>query len=178
MRQPTTGGTAESVPELLDRIEPEIRQVLVRFRVPSQDAEDLIQETLLAFVAKRSSIANPVPWLLATLRNQCLLYWRRRRRRFIDAIDSALLERVAGSDPGDQERRTLARDLSGALEHLPRRCRSILRLRYGLDCGAPEIAETLGYRPDTIRQATLRCLSALSRQLTSPTGFAEEVPSR
>ena len=92
MRQPTTGGAAESVPELLDRIEPEIRQVLVRLRIPAQDAEDLIQETLLAFVAKRAAIANPVPWLLATLRNQCLLYWRRRRRRF--AFDRPRIEQV------------------------------------------------------------------------------------
>jgi len=175
--QPTAGQSRESVTATLERIQPEIRRVLVRFRIPAQDAEDLIQDVLLAFVAKRDTVANPAPWLLGTLRNHCLFYWRKRRRRFIEAIDASLLENVGGASSGDQERRDLARDLSGALSHLPSRCRNILRLRYGLDCRAPEIAETLGYRPDTIRQATLRCLSALSRQLTT-TGFPQGAPAR
>ena len=52
------------------------------------------------------------------------------------------------------------------------RCRSILRLRYGLDCAGDEIAQRLGYKANTVRQATLRCLSALSHRLLS-NGYTE-----
>jgi RNA polymerase sigma factor (sigma-70 family) len=173
VQQPTAGRQADELTAVLERLEPELRRVLVRFRIPAQDAEDLIQDTLLVFLTKHDTIASPAPWLLATLRNRCLVYWRRRRRHLIEAIDAGLLEEVAGGRPGDQNRRDLARDLSGAVSRLPNRCRSILRLRYGLECAGPEIAEQLGYRPDTIRQATLRCLSALSRQLLS-NGYVKE----
>ncbi len=173
MRQSVAGRQPDDLTTVLEHLEPELRRVLLRFRIPAQDAEDLIQDTLLVFLTKRASIESPAPWLLATLRNRCLVYWRSRRRRLIEAIDAGLLEVVAGGQQGNQDRRDLARDLSGAVSQLPNRCRSILRLRYGLECGAPEIAERLGYRPDTIRQATLRCLSALSKQLLS-TGYAKE----
>jgi DNA-directed RNA polymerase specialized sigma24 family protein len=49
-------------------------------RIPAQDAEDLLQDAVLVFWAKRDSIASPAPWLLATLRNRCLFYRRKRRR--------------------------------------------------------------------------------------------------
>lgn len=175
MRQPRTGTGPDDLTVILERLDAEIRRVLIRFRIPAQDAEDLLQDVVLTYLTKQSSIASPAPWLLATLRNLCLLYWRRRRRTLIQAIDAGLLDEVAGEEPGSQEQRDLARDLSGAVAKLPTRCRSILRLRYGLECGSPEIAERLGYRADTVRQATLRCLSALSRQLLS-SGYAPEAP--
>jgi len=56
-------------------------------------------------------------------------------------------------------RRSLERLVSG----MPQRCRRILGLRYGLDCTHPEIASRLGIaKASTVRQATLRCLSALT----------------
>lgn len=177
MRQPTASPGLDDLSATLERLEPELQRVLVRFQIPAQDAEDLLQDSLLVLLTKRDSIASPGPWLLATLRNHCIVYWRRRRRSLIETIDAGLLEAVAGGRPAEQSRQDLARDLSGAVSRLPTRCRSILRLRYGLDCAGPEIAERLGYRPDTIRQATLRCLSALSRQLLA-TGYDDrpEVP--
>lgn len=173
MRQPTAGHSPDDLTFALERIEGDIRSLLLRFHIPAQDAEDLLQDVLLAYLAKRSAIVSPAPWLLATLRNHCLIYWRRRRRSLIHALDEGLLEEVAGGRSGGQENSDLARDLTSAVARLPGRCRTILRLRYGLECAGAEIAERLGYRPDTIRQATLRCLSALSRQLLS-VGYAEE----
>lgn len=173
MRQPTAGHSPDDLTVALERIEGDIRRLLLRFHIPAQDSEDLLQDVLLAYIRKRSEILSPAPWLLATLRHHCLLYWRRRRRSLIHALDAGLLEEVAGGCSGAQERGDLARDLSSAVSRLPGRCRKILRLRYGLECAGAEVAERLGYRPDTIRQATLRCLSALSRQLLS-TGYAQE----
>lgn len=167
MRQPTVGPEDDEMTALLSRLEPEIRRLLVRFRVPAQDAEDLLQDTLLVFLTKRPSINAPGAWVLSALKNRCLVYWRSRRRKLLEAIDDTLLEQIAGPGPDAHVRTDLAHDLSGALSHLPNRCRSVLRLRYGLDCDSSEIASRLGYQPGTVRQVTLRCLSALSRQLLS-----------
>jgi RNA polymerase sigma factor (sigma-70 family) len=165
VRHLTKGPQDDELPALLESLESEVRRVLVRFRVPSQDAEDLLQDTLLVFLTKRPSITAPGAWILAALRHRCLVYWRSRRRRLLEAIDGSLLEEMAGPGPDDHGRSDLARDLSGALSHLPDRCRSVLRLRYGLECDSREIATRLGYQASTVRQVTLRCLSALSRQL-------------
>lgn len=179
MRQPVAGVRPEDLTGTLEQLEPEIRQILVRFQIPAQDAEDLLQDVALIFLTKQATITwgSAAPWLLATLRNRCLKYWRQRRRTLIQAIDTGLLEEVAGSSAPEQERGDLLRDLTGAVSHLPGRCRSVLRLRYGLDCEGPEIAQHLGYRQDTVRQVTLRCLSALSRRLLS-TGFGHEAYAR
>lgn len=171
MRQPTRGPESDELTSLLDSVEPELQRILVRFRIPAQDSGDLLQDAILLFLEKRPRITSPGAWLLSVLRNRCLTYWRSRRRRLLEAIDTGLLEEMAGEAPDEIGRRDLAHDLSGALSHLPGRCRTVLRLRYGLECEGPEIAKTLGYKPDTVRQVTLRCLSALSRQLLS-SGFA------
>lgn len=173
MRQPTRGPETDELTALLDSVEPELKRILVRFRIPAQDSADLLQDAILLFLEKRPRITSPGAWLLSVLRNRCLTYWRARRRRLLEAIDTGLLEEMAGEAPDEIGRRNLARDLSGALSSLPGRCRTVLRLRYGLECEAPEIARSLGYKPDTVRQVTLRCLSALSRQLLS-SGFVHE----
>lgn len=167
MRQPTTGPEVDELTTVLSSVEPEIRRTLIRFHIPAQDAEDLLQDTVLVFLTKRSRITSPGAWILSALRNRCLVYWRSRRRNLLQAIDQGLLEEIAGAGPDERGRSDLAHDLSGALNRLPDRCRNVLRLRYGLECESSEIATRLGYRADTVRQVTLRCLSALSRQLIS-----------
>jgi len=161
------GAPSDDLGDLLEEIEPEFRALVRRFRIPEADADDLVQEALLTFLVKRASVVSPRPWLIAVLRNRCLLYWRRRRRGLIQAVDAALLEELGPGVAPAQQRSDLRHDLGSALAELTPRCRRILRLRYGLDYTGPEIASKLESRVDTIRQATLRCLSALSRCLTA-----------
>ena len=144
-----------------------MRRTLWRFRIPAEEAEDIVQDCVVSFLLKRDEISTPEPWFLVTLKNRCLQHWRRRRRSLLRAIDAGLLEEIAPSTPPDQERSDLRRDLGGALENLTARCRRILKLRYGYDYTGPEIASRIGAREDSVRQATLRCLSALSRNLTA-----------
>jgi RNA polymerase sigma factor (sigma-70 family) len=98
-------------------------------------------------------------------------YWRSRRRAILEAVDTAVLEQVARPVEANDRRVELARDLTCAISGLPQQCRSILRLRYGLDKDSSDVAEKLGYRPGSIRQVTNRCLSALTRRLVD-SGFA------
>jgi RNA polymerase sigma factor (sigma-70 family) len=166
VRQALSGGSSHDVTALLEEVEPEFRALLRRFRVPDQDMEDLVQDVLVNYLVRIDEIQIPRSWLLTSLANRCLYYWRRRRRNLIHAVDEAVLEQIAGASDQDQEQLELRHDLSCALDQLSPRCRDILRLRYGYDCTSPEIAERTGFRPDHVRQITSRCLSALTRTLT------------
>src|SRR4029453_4810245 len=163
----------DALRRLLESVEPDMARVLIRFRVPPQDADDLIQDTLLALITRAEGIQNPQAWLLGTLRNRCFLYWRSRRRQLWEAIDGTLLAELAGGEDPDQNSCDLRNDLRSAIGRLPRRCRSVLQLRYGLDCDSAEVAERLGYRTSSIRQITHRCIAALTVQLVAA-GYHDE----
>ena len=159
------GRIQDELPQLVDRLASEFARLFTYFRIPAQDAEDLLQDALVLFITKRQRIVTPDAWLIGTLRFRCLLYWRKRRRRLLEAVDETLLLELAGGSPPRQENDDLARDLSGAIGRLPDRCRSLLRLRYGLGCDDPEVAHRLGYSPTGIRKIAHRCLSALTQQM-------------
>lgn len=156
---------AETLDELLVRLRPRFRQVLARFRIPAQDAEDILQEALVAAVHKWQEIQDPEAWLMVTLRNRCLIYWRRRRDSVLSHVDQAILELVSKPQEPPQERQELLWDLDTLLEGVPDRCRELLRLRYRLGLSSAEAASQLGLRADSARKATQRCLAALTRQL-------------
>ncbi|MEO8197684.1 MAG: sigma-70 family RNA polymerase sigma factor [Thermoanaerobaculia bacterium] len=159
------GCIQDELPQLVDRLESEFARLFTYFRIPEQDAEDLLQDALVLFITKRPKIVVPDAWLIGTLRFRCLLYWRKRRRRLLETVDETLLMELAGGIPPRQNNDDLARDLSGAIGRLPDRCRSLLRLRYGLGCDDPEVAHRLGYSPTGIRKIAHRCLSALTHQM-------------
>lgn len=168
---------SSSLEELLPRLEPRMKQILYRYRIPEQDADDLLQQTLLTLVYKRSTVQKPEPWILATLRNRCIMYWRSRRSQLYDAVDSTILELVAEAEVPMQERQTLNHDLEKVVGRLPTRCRDILRLRYGLGYKPSEVADQLGYKSSSIRKVTNRCLAALTRQLVL-LGYRVDTPVR
>lgn len=163
-----------SLEDLLARMRPRIRATFARFRVPEQDAEDLLQQALLTYLLKEKSIHDPERWLIGTLRNMCLVYWRTKRRSVYQAVDRALLEALAKPTRPRQENDDLRRDLDGAISTLPSRCRSILEQRYTYGCKPAETAKQLGYRSSSIYKVIERCLAALSRQIrgarTTPRG--------
>ena len=157
--------SSEALRRLLASVEAQTERMFVRFRIPAPDAEDILQDSLLAFLCQREAIHNPEAWLVGTLRNRCFLYWRARRRQLWEAVDSSLLVALAGESDANQAGCGVRKDLSSAIDRLPKRCRSILQLRYGLDCDNSEVAERLGYRTSSIRQITNRCLAALTVKL-------------
>ncbi|HEY3568642.1 MAG TPA: sigma-70 family RNA polymerase sigma factor [Thermoanaerobaculia bacterium] len=151
--------------EILARAEPRLKRVLSRYRIPAQDADDLLQETFLILVSKAGSIRNHDAWLVATLANRCIIYWRKQRSKLWDLVDTTILELLADVEAPPQESAELRHDLDSLLSHLPDRCRSLLRLRYGYGCNTTETAERMGYCKSSIRKVTRRCLAALTEQL-------------
>jgi RNA polymerase sigma factor (sigma-70 family) len=157
----------ESLDELLRRLRPRLKQVLGRYRIPVHDAEDLVQEALISTIQKWDVIQDPEAWLLVTLRNRCVVYWRKRRNNLYNSVDTAILELLSEPVAAPQERSELLWDLNNLLEELPPRCRKLLRLRYGLGFDSTEVAERMGYHPSSVRKVARRCMAALTYQMVT-----------
>ncbi|RPH56616.1 sigma-70 family RNA polymerase sigma factor [bacterium] len=164
----------ESLDQLLRRLRPRLKQVLGRYRVPAHDAEDLVQEALISTIQKWDVIQDPEAWLLVTLRNRCVVYWRKRRNALYNSVDTAILELLSEPVNAPQERAELLWDLNNLLEELPPRCRKLLRLRYGLGFDSAEVAEKMGYHPSSVRKVARRCMAALTYQMVAR-GFTKEI---
>lgn len=160
--------------EFLKRVEPRLKRLLATYRIPSEDAEDVLQQTLLALLYQWERVRDPESWLLGTLKRHCLMYWRTQRRRIYSAVDSAILEWLSEPIAPTQDKRDLMADLESLIVRLPARCRSLLRLRFRFGYEPPEVARKLGYRTSSIGKITTRCLAALSRELFT-SGMAEEI---
>jgi RNA polymerase sigma factor (sigma-70 family) len=142
--------------------------VFLRFRVPAPDAEDILQQALLALVYRWSEIRDPGSWLLGALRNKCLIYWRNRRRQLYETVEPQELEWRARPLLPEQEKDELWQDLEALVARLPPRCRTVLWLRYRLGYDTEELARALSYRPTSISKVTARCLESLLRLASEP----------
>ena len=80
----------------------------------------------------------------------------------------------AESEAPAQERADLRFDLDALVSALPDRCRSVLRLRYGLGCSTAEAAERMGYCKSSVRKVTRRCLAALTAGLLGQAALGAE----
>lgn len=165
LEDPRTDRT--SLEYLLEKLQPKLRRILSRYQIPPEDADDILQQTFLDYVFKKDLINNPEGWLLGSVRNRSVIYWRKRRSQLYDAVDSAILELLARPEGPAQHDAALRHDLSRVLTELPERCQEVLRLRYGMGFGPSEVAERMGYQPSSIRKVTNRCLARLTRQLVA-----------
>lgn len=172
MTIPDQNGTADTISEVLVKVRPVLERVLGGYDIPPEDAEDVLQDTYLTLLYKWENVQCPEAWLVGTLRKKCIMYWRKRRKRIVDAMDAAILELLSEPERPTQERQDLTRDFDRVLGRLPERCQRLLRLRYGLGLGPSEVAERMGYQPSSIRKITSRCLTVLSRELVD-VGFLE-----
>jgi len=167
--QESTGRRTETldhmVETLLVGLQPKMERILWHYRIPPQDAEDLVQEILISFVRRFDRVQNNEAWLVSALKYQCLLYWRRRRKRLYQAVDSALLDALAEPQPSPAQRYDQAHDLANLLPKIPPRCRKVLELRYGLGMTPKELASKLGYQHSSISNIVRRCLAALTAKL-------------
>lgn len=170
---PEPGYSTADLSTLLAQFRAQAERIRARYRIPRDDAEDLVQQSLLAFLQKRAGIDCPEAWLIGAYRRECLMYLRQRQRRLYDAVDTTLLEACSRPEQPGQEQDQLLRDVESAIDRTPRRCRSILRLRYRLGFANEEIAEELGYRATSVRKIASRCMAALTRQVVGAPAIAQ-----
>ncbi|HEY3063568.1 MAG TPA: RNA polymerase subunit sigma-70 [Chloroflexota bacterium] len=166
-----------------------------------QDAEDLVQETLLAAwrglerFEGRSSLRA---WLYRVATNRCLNARRDRRRRpqeyqpmielpaptrlgepsWLEPYPDTLLEGIADTAPGPEARHEMRESVGlafiAALQHLPPRQRAALVLRDVLGFRAAEVADMLDSTEAAVKGAVQRARAALEARL--PAAGREDAP--
>lgn len=173
------GGTADEdlVPPRLRRVESVVRRVrpqlvgvLRRFRIPPDDAQDLIQEVCVDYLERADGIRDPDRWFVGALRKACLAFIRTERRRLYDAVDAALLDLAACPGSCSQERESLLASLGRRIRELGERCRELLWMRYELGCDRFEAASRLKVQPSSIGTLERRCIAQLSERILAAGG--------
>jgi RNA polymerase sigma-70 factor (TIGR02960 family) len=194
-------GDEEAFRELIEPYRRELQLHCYRILGSVQDAEDLLQETLLAAWRAlerfdgRSSLRT---WLYRIATNRCLNALRDKRRRprevepmaappeptrrsepiWLEPYPDALLETVAETSPGPEARYELKEAVGlafvGGLQHLPPRQRTVLVLCDVLGFRATEVADLLETSEPTVKGALQRARAALKKRL--PAGGPERAP--
>jgi RNA polymerase sigma-70 factor (ECF subfamily) len=158
-REAPPAGDWEVQSLLLEKARPKMLGILRHHRIPPEDAEDILQDVYLLLVYKWETLHSPENWLIGATKNRCIMYWRRRRRTQSRTAEVETLDIFSEAPP--QETADLHLDINRAFSRLPERCRTVLRLRYGLGYEPKEVADRLGYSRLSIGKVTNRCFKAL-----------------
>jgi RNA polymerase sigma-70 factor (ECF subfamily) len=182
---------------LAERYRAELQLHCYRMLGSFQDAEDLVQETLLRAWSKRATYRGSATfraWLYGIATNACLDVLRRRPKRllppdvyraadptespqsaddlpWLEPFPERLLEEAA-AQLDEPEARLLARETTAltflaAIQHLSPRQRAVLILRDILEWSAKETAATLETTVASVNSALQRAHAALATQLPS-----------
>jgi RNA polymerase sigma-70 factor (ECF subfamily) len=158
-------GDAAAYNRLLTSLAPAIRSVvrrgLGRAGLAAEDAEDVVQETLLAIHLKRHTwdASLPLgPWVRAIARNKLIDAIRRRGRVNHVPIDDVV--DTLASNAGEQT--PLPGKLDAHVQSLPDRQRSVVRAISLEGASIRETAARLNMSEGAVRVALHRGLAALS----------------
>ena len=194
-------GDSDAFQELIDPYRAELQLHCYRILGSLQDAEDQVQETLLAAwrglqkFEERTSLRS---WLYRIATNRCLNALRDRKRRpqevssmvappeptrrvepiWLEPYPDILLEGLADTAPGPEARYELSESvglaLMVALQNLPPRQRAALVLRDVLGFHTVEVAEMLESSEASVKGALQRARETIDERV--PPGAREHAP--
>ncbi len=196
-------GDEQAFRALTDPYRRELQLHCYRMLGSSQDAEDALQETLVAAWRGLEGFqgrASVRAWLYRIATNRCLNMLRDRGRRprlasglpfepppptrlgevtWLEPYPDDLLESLPDTAPGPEARYEM-REAIGlafitALQHLPARQRTVLVMRDVLGFRAAEVADMLGASEAMVNSALQRARSALDARL-APTRARAPAP--
>jgi RNA polymerase sigma-70 factor (ECF subfamily) len=157
---------------LLTELAPTLRALarggFSRYGLPAEDAEDVVQETLLALHLKRHTWdeAKPfLPWVRAIARNKLIDNLRRRGRGQHVPIDA--FDHVLAAD--DQPPASNGADAEHILRRLKGRQREIVLAISIEGQSARQVAERLSMTEGAVRVALHRALKSLSKAFRNDT---------
>jgi len=159
-----SAAVCDALPELYERLRPRLRRVLHGYRVPSQDAEDLVQTAFLLAIAKWDELRDPEAWLVGTLKKRCSLYWRRRLVNEERQVQLSEWDLGRDVEPCHDLRDRLC-DLGKAWHQLTRAQRNLLGLRFLLGMSPQEVAQAMGLAHGSVRRTAYRALEQLRGEL-------------
>ncbi len=175
-------GDRAALEALLQHHERRIYDFGLRMCRHPEDAEDVLQETLLTAARRLDGFRGESAlstWLYAIARSHCIK--RRTRRRSVAA--SVVLDEATGReladpapDPAEQAAaRELVDQVRAALASLTREQREVLVLRDGEGLTAPEVAAVLGIDVGAVKARLHRARAALRERLGA--AFAAPAPA-
>lgn len=133
-----------------------------RLRGRAEDAEDLVQETLVALHTRRDSYDPSYPltaWMYAIARYRLIDFLRRAKHR-----DHASLDGVdPGGDDPEYGASDAKRDVATLLEKLPEKQRTAIRLVKLEEKSVREAADETGFSESDIKISIHRGLKTLMR---------------
>ena len=197
-------GDGDAFGQLVDPYRRELQVYCYRFLGSAQDAEDALQDTLLAAwqgLPRFEGRASIRTWLYRVATSRCLDALRSGRRRplvsapmagleppeptrlgellWLEPYPDALLEGLADQAPGPEARYEAAESISlafiTALQLLPPRQRAVIILRDVLGFHASEAARVLDTTEESVTSALKRARAALERYQRS-SGRPEPAP--
>jgi len=134
-----------------------------RLRNAPEDAEDLVQETLIAIHTKRDSYDPSYPvtaWIYAIARYRLIDHWRRRSRRGEQVpIDDAPELFTAATDEASDAKR----DVMRLLDMLPQKQRDAIRLVKLEGVSVRDAAAQTGLSESDVKVSAHRGLKTLMR---------------
>jgi RNA polymerase sigma-70 factor (TIGR02960 family) len=188
-------GDEQAFRELTDHHRRELQLHCYRILGSVQDAEDMVQETLLAAwrgLARFEERASVRSWLYKIATNRCLNALRDSRRRpqeqrppeppfvpseptrraeplWLEPYPDVLLEGIPEAAPGPAARYEAKESISlafvAAVQHLPPRQRAVLLLRDALGFRAAEVADMLDSTETSVNSALQRARGTLDARL-------------
>jgi len=158
-------GDAASYQQLLRELTPALRAAARRGLsaggYAAMDAEDVVQETLLAIHLKRQTwdAGSPFsPWLWAIVRHKTIDVLRRRGRKIFLPIDD--FAESLGNE--ESEPTMIVEDIDRHLKGLPERQRDVVRIIAVDGASIGEAAQRLAMSAGAVRVALHRGLAALA----------------
>ena len=127
------------------------------------EADDLVQETFLAFMRSKFSYCGPAAtaaYLRQIARNQ-LLQARRREGREVNTVQLSAAETVWAEVAGEDGLDDYVSALRICLTNLRQRSQQVVELHYRHGLGRAEIAARLDMKPDGIKTLLRRSRQAL-----------------
>jgi RNA polymerase sigma-70 factor, ECF subfamily len=156
------GGEASALERLAREFGRFVHGIVVS-HAPADQADDLVQDVLLAAVANLGRLREPRAlgaWLATTARRRAIDALRRRRAE--DVLPEQLADRRASAHPAATAE---AHEALDALKSLPEAYRETLALRLIDGLSGPEIAHKTGLTPGSVRVNLHRGLALLRAKL-------------
>lgn len=171
MMRAAINGDAAAYNRLLTGLAPALRSVarrrLSRAGISVDEAEDVVQETLLAIHLKRHTWDTSLPfapWVKAIARNKLVDAMRRRGRRDYVSIDE--FAEVLASDASEPT--PIPGKLDTHLQSLPDRQRNVVRAISLDGASIREAATQFGMSEGAVRVALHRGLASLAAKFGKP----------
>ena len=163
-------GNLDALAELIGRHEHPVRLYAAKVALRPDLAEDVAQKAFLVALDHLASFDRSgdfLLWMRGIVRNVARQEWEKLALRSKVERDglAELVERLAASqEPSDaaQDQDRL-RALRGCMDGLPERQKQIVKLRYSMELGCKDIAQSIGSSSDAVKMTLSRIRESLRR---------------